>query len=217
MTNTTVGYEAFLAPIVAAVQGKAKTTASLGEAEIRAVVATHFKIAVNRVADDTDGYIKVIPVNLYEGVQDYELAIPDGYQANRVIRVEEVNAQFPTGTCVEDDIMRLPCCANKDVTHAFDLHVSVVPDIVSDVCEYDKDFINHHYQAIMMYLHHLLSMQSARQWAALGIADRLERNYLKTIKRYRNHNKFRNAKLKLKDERLTDHARTTPRSTNCHC
>lgn len=214
MTDT-VSYDAFVAPIVAAVQSKAKSTASLSAAEIKAVIAVNFRIAVNRVADDTNGYIKVIPVTLYKGVKDYTLPIPDGYQALRPKRIELVNAQWPTGACVEEDLLKLPCCAEQTVEHAYDIHMSVTPDVISDQCEFDKKFVNHYYQAILAQLMYLLSMQPARQWSSLGLADRLDRNYKAAVKRHRNDHGPH--VIKTKSERLTDHANHAPTPTNSRC
>jgi len=206
MTN----YEPFLQQIVAGIQPKEKTTASLSESEIRAAVANAFKEAVTRVADDTEGYTVTAPVHVYEGVKDYPIEVPKGFSTRAVNKITENHLSWHKAAYIEDDIVRLPCCATNTVNNAYTLELAVVPDPVSDVCEFDTDFVNEYFHVILAYMRYTLSMQAARQWSSLGHADRLYNMYKKLVKQRKN--KAFNGLIRIKQERLTD-ASTKSHST----
>lgn len=212
--TVTVNYEAFLPYIAPAIQPKEKTTASLSETEIRATVASAFKEAITQVAEDTGGYSVKVPVHLYQDLKDYQLELPDGYTLRKVNRVYENHAKWPKAAYFDDTTLHLPCCAEATINNAFTLDVGVVPDPVSDVCEFDKSFVNMYFHVILAYMRYTLSMQAARQWASLGHADRLHQMYKKQVKQHKN--KAIQGLITIKSERLTDasYPRRTTTNTN---
>lgn len=207
----TVSYEPFLQHIIAGIQPKEKSTASLSEAEIRAAVANAYKEAVARVADDSDGYTISQPLHVYEGIKDYPIDTPAGTTLRNVTKVLENHLNWPKAAYISDGVARLPCCAEKTVNNAYTLEMSVTLDAISDVCEFDTDFVNRYFHAILAYMRYTLSMQAARQWASLGHADRLYNMYKKEIKQRKN--KESTGLIRLKTERLTDNVSRTRHST----
>ena len=201
-----INYEPFLSHIAAALQGKEKSTASLTEAEIKAAVSLAYKEAVSKVAADTGGYTIEVPVHLYEGLKSWDLEIPEGFRMTKVVRVNEVNAAYPPAAYIDRETLHLPCCANKTINNAFILELAVIPDAISNVCEFESRFINEYFQSILAYMRYTLSMQVARQWHSLGIADRLLSEYKRGVKKHRNE--AIRGTIKVRQERLTENGRS---------
>lgn len=181
-----VNYEPFLAHITPAIQGKVKDSNSLSEGEIRAAVSLAYKEAIHTVAKDTGGYSLSLPIHLYEGLKHYPLEVPAGFRLTKVVRVFENGAHFPKGAYFDDEVLYLPCCASKTINNAYTVRASVVPDPISSVCEFDDVFVNEYFQSILLHMRYTLSMQTARQWQSLGLADRLELMYRRSVKKHRN-------------------------------
>lgn len=201
-----INYKPFLAHIAAALQGKTKTTESLTEAEIKTAVALAYKEAVVNVANDTGGYTVEVPIHLYEGLQHCDIEVPDGFRMTKVVRVVEVNAAYPKESYIDRQVLHLPCCSEKTINEAFVLELAVVPDAVSNVCEFSSDFVNGYFNSILAYMRYTLSMQTARQWHSLGVADRLLNEYRRTIKKHRNA--AIQGVIKVRQERLTENGRS---------
>ena len=197
-----INYETFLPYIAPAIQQKAKTSDSLTEAEIKATVAIAFKEAVINVAQDTGGYTARVPLHLYQGVKDYPIDLPSNISFDKVRQVLENHAKWPTATVIEDGYVKLPCCAEQTINNAFTLEVAGTPNITSDDCSYDDDFINKYFDSILAYMRYTLSMQQARQWGSLGHSDRLQQAYRKSMKRHKN--RAFSGTIKIINERLTD-------------
>ena len=209
-----INYEAFLPYITPAIQPKEKTAASLSEPEIRATVSMAFKEAVTQVAEDTGGYSVKVPLHLYQDLKSYQLELPAGHTLRKVNRVFENHAKWPKGAYFDDTTLHLPCCSEKTINNAFTLDIGVIPDPISDVCEFDKDFINRYFHVILAYMRYTLSMQAARQWASLGHADRLHQMYKKQVKQHKN--KAIQGLITITNERLTDANYSRRPSTNTH-
>ena len=145
-----------------------------------------YKEAVHQVAKDSGGYSVNVPIHLYEGMKDYYLDIPPGFQFVRALKVFQNAAHWPKAAYFDETTVHLPCCASKTINNAYTVRVAVVPHAISNVCEFDEKFVNEYFQSILMYMRYTLSMQTARVWQSLGVADRLEAVYRRSIKKHRN-------------------------------
>ena len=198
-----VNYEPFLGPIALALQSKDKNAKSLTDAEIKAGVAIAYKEAVHEVAQRSDGYRMDIPLHIYEGVKDYPIEVPTGFRFNRLHHIHENSASLPPSTYIEDEVLRLPCCATKTYNNAVTLKVSVLPSPTSSVCEYHQEFVDKYYTPILAYIRYTLAMQGpVQKWGSLGAADRLLIEYKRSIKRFRNESV--QGRINIRSEKLSD-------------
>lgn len=157
-----VDYSLFLPPITAATYNKGTETNQLSKSEFRQIVANTFRDSVVQVMKDTLAYQVTIPVDLYEGVQRYDIIAPEGYMVEDVINVWGVrDYNYTTKELV------INCCPDVDsIAH---VRVALVP--FRSVCEFDEEFVNRYYELILdLMLSKLLAMPE-RSWFSLEQAQ----------------------------------------------
>lgn len=205
-----INYEPFFQQLVLSLIGKDKKDHQLTEAELRAAVALAFIQAVKRVAKDTEDYTVKVPIDLYRESRYYPVTVPDGFIFRDVQSVETNGYKF--NAKLDGDTLILPCCPNKDVPKAWYLNVAVEPKITSGQCEFDEDFVERHFDAILLFIRYNLAMQDAMKWHSVGKADRLLNEYKKTIRQGR---KVKGV-IRLRQETLTDDSTCAPARASCH-
>ena len=206
----TVGYELFLSRIIATIQQKVKKESQLSETETRAIIAQEFKAAVRTVAELTDNLTVEVPISVYPESRQYQIKPPRGYILNRVVPPLLTDQyELPEQSTLNHDVLTLPCCPSMQVTNAYYANVSVIPMMSCGDCEFDTLFVETHYDMIYAKILANLTLQSARQWRALGMHDRLEKEVQNQLRAWKSREFSRNP-IKLKQERLTDGIYTTP-------
>lgn len=206
-----ISYEPFFQALVVSLMTKDKKESQLNEAELRALIAMLYRQAVHRVANDTEQYLVDIPIDLYKESKVYPIVVPKDFLFLDVESVETNGYRF--NGFIDNQSVYLPCCPIRDIPKAWFIKVSVAPRIASSLCEFDDDFVEKSFDAILLYIRHLLALQDMQKWAALGKADWLLIQYKKTVAALK-RGKF---KIVLKQGSLTNDSTPAITSTSGHC
>ena len=205
-----INYEPFFQQLVLSLIGKDKKDSDLTEQELRAAVANAYVLAVNQVAKDSESYIVKVAVDLYRESRRYPLIMPKGFAFVEVKEVETNGYRF--NAQADGAMLVLPCCPKRDVEKAWFIHCAVVPKVTSGLCEFDEDFVEQHFEAILWLIRYFLAMQDAMRWHSVGKADRLLIEYKKAIRKLKRINK----PIRLSSESLTRDSTCIPAGTHCH-
>ena len=208
MNTQQVGYELFLPAIAAAVRTKEeqdKNYTQLTDSEFKAIVALTFRDAVIQFTKDSLLYRVELPIDIYRDVKRYDLIPPDGWRIQTVTAVKDHKIKVPAHCTSSKDIM-LTCCPNKDVSTAFFVEVSLSPKRTSSVCEFDEDFVDEYYDAILSNMFLRLSKQNARQWASLSSSETYKRDYRNFVNDAKREALTGGALIKMHFRRMSDGA-----------
>lgn len=204
-----INYEPFFQLLVVGLLTKDKKDANLTEPELRALISVLYRNAVRQVAEDTELYQLVVPVDLYAESRVYPISVPEGF---RYIGVKSINTNgYQFNGRVDEQVLYLPCCPNRDIPKAWFLQVAVAPAFTSAQCEFDDDFVNRCFDAILAYIRYQLAQQDMQRWASMGKADYVLREYKQAVAKVR-RGKFA---VQLKQESLTDDSQTMYTSSGC--
>lgn len=179
MNTQKVGYELFLPAITAAVRTKEeqdKNYTQLTDSEFKSIVAITFRDSAIQFMKDSHLYRVELPIDLYEDVKRYDLVPPDGFRIESVTKVLDGKAKVPPHCTSLKDVM-LTCCPKRDIPTAFYVEVALSPKRAAGKCQFDEDFVDEYYDAILANMYMRLSKQTARQWASLGATETYKRDY----------------------------------------
>lgn len=177
----------------------------LSRSQFNQIIETTYRNAVSTFMRDSQLYRRYIPIDLYENVKRYELVPPDGYLINDVGQFEEHKTKIPKHTHDLQNIY-LTCCPTADISEAFYVQVSLTPKRGVDVCKFDSDFIQTHYDVISMAMMWKLYAMRERYWYDPNMSVKCERDYWKTVHSARRRALNGGGKIKLKIRRLSDNA-----------
>jgi len=170
-----VGYELFLPAIAAAIYGKKKNDNQVNQTELKKIVALTFRDAMIRTMKDTKLYREEIPIDLYEGVNRYDIIPSDGFLIESVMELKAHKFKIPKNTYSEHSI-ELTCCPKRDVSSAFFIEVALIAKR-SGPCEFDEDFVEKYYDMILANMFSRLSAMGQQMWRSLGAAQDYRREY----------------------------------------
>lgn len=180
MNNNLIGYELFLADVSSAVYPKKQKDDQLTESEFKQVVAGVFLGSVIRFMKDSYLFRAELPIDLYQDVKRYDIIPPRGFLVEDVVSLQEHKVNIPAHSHSLKEII-LVCCPIKDVHSAFFVEVALSPKRSSGMCEFDEDFLEMHYDAILENMLMRLARMTARTWRSLGSVDSYKREYLKYL------------------------------------
>jgi len=180
MTNQVAGYELFLPAVSSALYAKKSSDDQLSELEFKQLVEIGFRDAVRQFTKDTLLYRITIPIDVYEGTQRYDIIPPEGWLVEAVVRLRNSKINIPDRNVTYEEV-RLLCCPDKDVYGAFFVEVAVSPKRLNGPCEFDCEFLERHYDAILANMMKRFYDQEERTWKNVGKSDRKLREY-KTLR-----------------------------------
>lgn len=194
-TNNTT-YEDFLPEVGLHISPKKDVDEAETTREIKVAVQTVFRSAVIEFMRDSELYRVELPIDVYEGVQRYDLIPPEGFMVHRVVGLKDHNATVPKN-CFDKKQVMLTCCPTKDLDEAFYVEVALLPKR-NQHCEFDCDFVNEHYDAILSNMLWRLADMQARTWSFTTKVDRLEKRYYKNVTKAKRNALNGGALLRLK-------------------
>lgn len=203
---TKTGYKLFLPAVAAAIAGKEKDERQLTEDELKAVVNVTFRDSAIDFMQDSLLYRESLPIDLYQDVKRYDIIPPNGFIVEDVIRFETNAVNVPK---LNHDFksIELFCEPTRDVDRAFYVVVALVPKRGSN-CEFDDEFLERHYEAILANMFMRLSAMQGRVWRSLGQTLRYERSYMRELNQAKRRDLNGGGVLKLKTKRLSSNERT---------
>ena len=173
--------------------------------EFVSIVSTVFRDAVARYMKDSKLYRMELPIDVYEGVDRYDIIPPEGFMVLETITLLDNKIKVPKHSFSVDSI-RLGCCPKKDVDKAFYVEVALGAKRINGACEFDEEFIERSYDAIhTLMLYYMASMQ-ARTWQARTSASVYERRYLRLVQANLYDYTTGGSQLKVKKARISDRA-----------
>jgi len=175
MNKSKIGYEDFLQEVALHIAPKKDADEVETTKEIKIAVQTVYRSAVIEFMRDSELYRTEIPIDLYKDVQRYDLIPPEGYLVHGVISLKENKINIPKN-CYDKKSLTLTCCPTKDIDEALYVEVSLIPKRLEH-CEFDSDFIQEHYDAILSNMLWRLARMQARTWGFTTKVDRLEKYY----------------------------------------
>lgn len=175
----TVNYEVFLPVITATIREKEKNDAQLTDSEFKAVVAVAFRDAVARFMKDTKLYRVDIPIDFWKGVTCYDIIPPEGYYVESSVSLRTGNAHLPRNYSMDETSLVLieGCCPDRDIEKAVYVEAAIVPKLTLNPCEFDEEFINRHYEAILTAMEIRLFGMTNRTWANPSMVSYKETEY----------------------------------------
>lgn len=171
-----VTYELFLPAATAAFRDKAKGDGTVSDGEFKMLVALAFRDAVYKLMSDAFLYRIEIPIDIYAGVQRYDIIPPEPYIVVDVSSLREHKTTIPPHSYDNKNLFLL-CCPAEDVNTAFFIEAAVAIRPTSATCEVDPDFVDRHYALIKNAMFWDLARMAERKWASLGVVDRYKRAY----------------------------------------
>lgn len=174
----TVNYEIFLPVITATIREKEKVDQQLTDSEFKAVVAVAFRDAVIRFMKDTKLYRREIPIDVWKGVTRYDIVPPEGFYVESAIELKTGKSHLPGSyTLDERELVLNDCCPYEDMEKAWYVEAAIVPKVTNNPCEFDEDFINRYYEAILTAMEIRLFGMTNRTWADSRMATLKETEY----------------------------------------
>lgn len=206
-----INYEPFFHALIVSLITKDKKESQFDEAEFRALISMLYRQAVHQVAIDTEQYLLSIPIDLYKETSIYPIVVPKDFLFLDVESIETNGYRF--NGVIDHQAIHLPCCPRCDVPKAWFLQVAVAPRITSSLCEFDDDFVEKAFKAILLQIRHLLALQDVQKWAGLGKADWTLIQYKKAVAAL----KRGKLKIVLKQGSLTHDSTPATPSAGCNC
>lgn len=165
MPEADANYEVVFPYLVADIVSKKKRENALTEPELRLVVQNAFKLAVHKVALDTEDYKISLLVNIQADQQQYPLAIPSGFAFLKAIAVQNRMACYDQRNLIEEGQLLLYTVPKQPIPRAFILDIAIYPLMTSDRCSFSSRFINRYYLLIYLNIKWQLVNQNAQLWA----------------------------------------------------
>lgn len=203
MTNVKKGYELFLPAVAAAIGAKEKSDDQLTNPELRRVVKVTFRDAVIKFMRDSLLYRIELPIDLYTDVRRYDLIPPDNYLIVDVIGFNEHKTTIPPNNFNNKSIT-LNCCPVKDVERAFFAEVALQP-MRSHNCEFDIEFLEMYYDAILANMFFRLTSMPQRQWRLLGASRAYQRDYIIELNKAKRRALAGGDAIKIRTKRLSEY------------
>lgn len=174
----TVNYEVFLPVIAATIREKEKNDQQLTDSEFKAVVAVAFRDAVARFMKDTKLYRVEIPIDFWKGVRRYDIIAPEGYYVESAVSLRTGNTHLPANYSMDDkELILNDCCPDRDIEKAVYVEAAIVPKLTMNPCEFDEEFINRHYEAILTAMEIRLFSMTNRTWGNPSMVSYKETEY----------------------------------------
>lgn len=181
-SNNQVGYELFLPAIASTTRIKEVKDEQLSDSEFRSVVATVFRDSVIQLMRDTGGYMMDVPIDIYDGVEYYNIVAPEGFMVESLVDVLP-NKCDPKNFVSSSSGIMLDECPTKDISQAFYARVSVIPK--HNTCFFDEGFVDRYYEIILtMMLSKLLAMPT-REWKSLEQSRMYFQSYYRDVAKER--------------------------------
>lgn len=196
------GYEIVLNEFIASLFPKKKSDDSVDEAEFKAIIKTVFIKSVIQFCDESKLYILDIPVDFYECVKSYGINTPAGFLPVSVIEIISGKYQVSKNIRYDKKTLLLPVAPKMNTSKAVYVRMSIKPN--RSCCEFDSEFIDGHYDTIVLLMSHHLHMMDQRMWADLGRADRYYARYAKSLKAARSNNSSTTGAITRQGYSLTD-------------
>jgi len=199
------GYEFFLPALTASLRRKKKSTHQLGDAEFRAVIALVFRDTVIKFIKESKLYRIQIPIDIFAGVDRYDIFPPDGWYSEAATRLLTGRAKIPkTYQLTADELLFKKCCPGKDVNRALYVEIAIVPLRSADICEFDVRFLEKYYDVILAGMKWELASMSGREWHSLGSVQYLRSQYISYKNKAVTGGTDSAKPVKLKYKRLSD-------------
>ena len=174
----TVNYEIFLPVITAAFREKEKDDKQLTDSEFKAVVAVAFRDAVIRFMKDTKLYRTEIPIDVWKGVTRYDIVPPEGFYVESSVELKTGASHLPGSYSLDEkELVLNDCCPHHDTEKAWYVEAAIVPKVTLNPCEFDEEFVNRHYEAILTAMEIRLFGMTNRTWADSRMATLKETEY----------------------------------------
>lgn len=174
----TVNYEVFLPVITATIREKEKSDQQLTDSEFKAVVAVAFRDAVIRFMKDTKLYRREIPIDVWKGVTRYDIVPPEGFYVESAIELKTGNSHLPGNYSLDErELILNDCCPRHDMEKAWYVEAAIVPKVTLNPCEFDEEFINRHYEAILTAMEIRLFGMTNRTWGNPSMVSYKETEY----------------------------------------
>lgn len=180
MKETLVDYTSFIGIMAAHHVAKQEKDVLETDEEFQRIVAMVFRDAVSAYMKDSKLYTKQVPLDLYEGVKDYDIPVPEGFVVQRVVQLLENKIKIPANS-YNTEQLHLSCCPLRDVSRAFYVEVALSPKRLSGACEFEEDFIERNYDAIKLHMLMEMAQMTARTWKAKVSGDDYRRQYRKMV------------------------------------
>lgn len=204
MTNT-IDYKDFVGIMAANLVKKKESDDLETDEEFQSIVAVVFRNAVARYMKDSKLYKMELPVDVYAGVNRYDIIPPKGFMVLETIQLLESEIKIPKHR-FDTKSVYLNCCPNQDVDKAFYVEVALGTKRINGACEFDEDFIERNYDAIETLMFHYMANMTARTWKAKTSASVYERQYRRLVQSNLYDESVGGSQLKVKLSRITDRA-----------
>ena len=206
MTNQKkIGYELFLRAAAEALYGKESSDSQVTQSEFKDIVAGTFIDAVAQFMKDSLLYTIEVPIDLYANNKRYDLFAPEGYLIEDVVELKENKTVIPSH-CKDLKSITLTCCPKKDIEKAFYAVLALSVKRSAAICEFDCDFIERYYDAILANMFKRFAAMGQRDWKSLGSVSRLERDYMNYLNDASRQALNGGEKVKLHTRRMTSNA-----------
>jgi len=203
MNTKLVDYTSFTGMMAAHHVGKREGDSLETDEEFLRIVAIVYRDAVSAYMKDSKLYTKKLPIDIYEGVKDYDIPSPDGFVVQRVVRLLENKIKIPSHSYTTEQL-HLSCCPVRDVKGAFYVEVAVSPKRLSGTCEFEEDFIERNYEVIKLRMLMEMAQMTARTWKAKVSAEEYRRQYRKMVQQNITDTLTGGSRIRVKDTRFTD-------------
>jgi len=199
------GYEFFLPAITASIRRKKKSTNQISDLEFKAVVAVVFRDSVIRFMKESRLYRTEIPIDIYAGVDRYDIFPPEDWYIEAAIRLLTGKADLPKSYQLKtNELLFRNCCPGKDINKGLYVEVAIVPLRSSNVCEFDVVFLDKYYDAILAAMKWELAEMPGREWHNFGSVQYLRSQYLSLRNKAISGGTDSVKPVKLKYKRLSD-------------
>lgn len=197
-----IGYELFLPAVAAAIYGKKKNDNQVTQKELIKIVAITFRDSMIRTMKDTKLYRTEIPIDIYEGVMHYELKPPEGFIIESIVDLNAHKIRIPKNSYDLTSI-DLIGCPTLDINTAFFVEVSLSAKRINGPCEFDEEFVERHYDAILANMFSRLAAMPQQMWKSLGSVLPYERKYNDLVTTARRQALSGSSNIKLETKRLS--------------
>ena len=206
MTHKT-DYTSFLALMAANCIQKKNKDSLENNNEFISIVKVVYRDAVSDVMRDTGLYLFEIPIDIYQDVKRYDLIAPDGYHILKAVEVVTGKLNKLPSISFDKENIRLLSPPPCDINKAFYAKISVSPNRLSGLCEFDTEFVEQNYELIRLRMLELLSEMTNRSWKAKTSGQVLHRRYKKAVQGIRFDSISRGSRIKVKEVRFSNGTR----------
>lgn len=200
------GYNLFLPAVTAALRGKDKKDSQVSESEFRQIASITFRDAMIQFTQDSLLYRVELPVDVFAGVDRYEIIAPKGFIIEDVVQLRTNKIKLPSHSYTQHDVT-LNCCPVKDIYSAFFVEVALSPTRVNAKCDFPVEFLERHYDAILANMFMRFYGMVERTWRSLGSAELSKREYQKRLNKAKRTSFSQGSPIKLYSRLLSSASR----------